>query len=190
MRRPTAAGCTCILSPEIAGELKWAGFDMLSHANNHAFDYGSTAVLETLSMPEKAGLVIAGSGKDLQAARAPRYFRSRGPPPSRLSRWHRRSCPTARLPLRSRRRSSTARPELNPGWTLAPRSRERSSAAARRGRCRAIGERFPVSIRRPGMCAGASSSAFGSVRADTERTRLLACSRSTREANLGAIAAR
>ena len=61
-------------SPEIASELKWAGFDMLAHANNHAFDYGSTAVLETIEHAENAGLVIAGSGKDLQEARAPHYF--------------------------------------------------------------------------------------------------------------------
>jgi poly-gamma-glutamate capsule biosynthesis protein CapA/YwtB (metallophosphatase superfamily) len=59
---------------EIARELKWAGFDILAHANNHAFDYGSTAVLETLEHVESAGLVVAGSGKDLQEARAPRYF--------------------------------------------------------------------------------------------------------------------
>jgi poly-gamma-glutamate capsule biosynthesis protein CapA/YwtB (metallophosphatase superfamily) len=60
--------------PEIAGELRWAGFDMLAHANNHTFDYGSTAVLETVEHAEKAGLLIAGSGKDLQTARAPRYL--------------------------------------------------------------------------------------------------------------------
>lgn len=64
--------------PEIASELKWAGFDMLAHANNHAFDYGSTAILETLHHAREAGLLVAGSGADLQEARAPRYFRTRG----------------------------------------------------------------------------------------------------------------
>ena len=34
--------------PQIAAELKWAGFDMLAHANNHAFDYGESGILETL----------------------------------------------------------------------------------------------------------------------------------------------
>lgn len=61
--------------PEIARELKWAGFDMLAHANNHAFDYGVTGILETIEHIEQEGLIIAGSGKDLQSARAPRYFK-------------------------------------------------------------------------------------------------------------------
>lgn len=64
--------------PAIAAELKWAGFDMVAHANNHAFDYGSTAILETLHHAREAGLLVAGSGRDLQEARAPRYFRSQG----------------------------------------------------------------------------------------------------------------
>ena len=61
-------------SPAVAGELKWAGVDMVAHANNHAFDYGSTGILETLAHVEAAGLVLAGAGRDLQAARAPRYL--------------------------------------------------------------------------------------------------------------------
>jgi poly-gamma-glutamate synthesis protein (capsule biosynthesis protein) len=60
--------------PEIAAELVWAGIDMVAHANNHAFDYGSIGVLENLQHVAKSGLVLAGSGKDLQDARAPRYF--------------------------------------------------------------------------------------------------------------------
>jgi len=64
--------------PEIAAELKWAGFDMLAHANNHTFDYGSTGVLETIEHAERAGLVLSGSGADLQRARAPGYFRCDG----------------------------------------------------------------------------------------------------------------
>lgn len=60
--------------PEIATELNWAGIDMVAHANNHTFDYGSIGVLENLENVMAAGLVLAGSGKDLQHARAPRYF--------------------------------------------------------------------------------------------------------------------
>jgi len=60
--------------PAIAGELKWAGVDMVAHANNHAFDYGSTGILETLEHARAAGLVLAGAGRDLQDARAPRYL--------------------------------------------------------------------------------------------------------------------
>ena len=60
--------------PRIAHELAWAGIDMVSGANNHAFDYGSTGVLDTLDSVAAAGMAIAGSGRDLQAARAPAYF--------------------------------------------------------------------------------------------------------------------
>jgi poly-gamma-glutamate capsule biosynthesis protein CapA/YwtB (metallophosphatase superfamily) len=59
--------------PQIAKELKWAGFDMLVHANNHSFDYGPSGVLETIEHVARAGLILAGSGEDLQQARAPRY---------------------------------------------------------------------------------------------------------------------
>jgi poly-gamma-glutamate capsule biosynthesis protein CapA/YwtB (metallophosphatase superfamily) len=58
----------------IAAELAWAGVDLVAHANNHTFDYGSIGVLETLDSAARAGLGLAGSGKDLQAARAPAYF--------------------------------------------------------------------------------------------------------------------
>ena len=49
---------------------------MVAHANNHTFDYGSIGVLENLENVRAAGLVLAGSGKDLQHARAPRYFKT------------------------------------------------------------------------------------------------------------------
>ena len=60
--------------PAMAHELAWAGIDMVSGANNHTFDYGSTGVLATLDSVAAAGLEIAGSGPDLQAARAPAYL--------------------------------------------------------------------------------------------------------------------
>jgi len=59
--------------PDIAAELHWAGFDLLSHANNHVFDYGPGGVLETHEHVLSAGLEIAGSGNDLQRARTPGY---------------------------------------------------------------------------------------------------------------------
>ena len=62
--------------PIIAKELAWAGFDMVGHANNHTYDYGAIGVLENLHHVRQAGLVLAGSGEDLQRARAPAYFRS------------------------------------------------------------------------------------------------------------------
>ena len=67
-----SGGIWAAAPPAIARELKWAGVDAVGHANNHAFDYGSTGILETLEHVAAAGLVLAGSGKDLQEARAPR----------------------------------------------------------------------------------------------------------------------
>lgn len=61
--------------PQVAFELARAGFKMVSHANNHAFDYGSTGVLENLDNMRKAGLALAGSGEDLHAARSPAFCR-------------------------------------------------------------------------------------------------------------------
>ena len=61
-------------NPAVAIDLAWAGIDMLANANNHAFDYGSLGVLENLDNVARAGLLLAGSGKDLQAARTPAYF--------------------------------------------------------------------------------------------------------------------
>ncbi len=60
--------------PEIAGEIRWAGIDMVGHANNHTFDYGSIGVLENLENVSAAGMLLAGSGPDLQRAREPRYL--------------------------------------------------------------------------------------------------------------------
>lgn len=64
--------------PQIAGELKWAGVDMVAHANNHTFDYGSIGILETLEHVDDAGLILAGSGKDLQEARKSRMMKVAG----------------------------------------------------------------------------------------------------------------
>jgi poly-gamma-glutamate synthesis protein (capsule biosynthesis protein) len=64
--------------PRVADELRWAGVDMASHANNHAFDYGSVGILETLEHCRAAGLVVAGTGENLQEAQAPRFAQSAG----------------------------------------------------------------------------------------------------------------
>ena len=64
--------------PSIAAELRWAGVDMVSSANNHAFDYGSGGILETLAHVGRAGIAVAGIGPDLQHARAPVYHDAAG----------------------------------------------------------------------------------------------------------------
>ena len=57
----------------IPAELKWAGFNLVSTANNHAYDFGAQGLLSTLAALDDAGLAHAGTGANLALARAPAY---------------------------------------------------------------------------------------------------------------------
>lgn len=59
-----------------AAELKALGFDLLSRANNHAFDYELAGLEATSQVLDAAGLVHAGVGADLGTARAPAFYES------------------------------------------------------------------------------------------------------------------
>ncbi len=58
----------------IPSELKWAGFNLFSTANNHAFDFGLAGMHSTLKALDDAGLVHAGTGENLAMARGPSYL--------------------------------------------------------------------------------------------------------------------
>ncbi|MBI5235513.1 MAG: CapA family protein [Deltaproteobacteria bacterium] len=58
--------------------LKQAGFDLLSLANNHALDYGDTAIEKTIKALGKAGILFFGAGKELMQARTPAVVTIRG----------------------------------------------------------------------------------------------------------------
>jgi poly-gamma-glutamate synthesis protein (capsule biosynthesis protein) len=60
--------------PALAADLVWAGFDMVSRANNHTGDYGVLGMRLTTQYVAKAGLVQAGVGESLIEAREPRYL--------------------------------------------------------------------------------------------------------------------
>lgn len=60
--------------PYLAEELKWAGFDMVSCAMNHAGDYSYGGMFSTMDAVEKAGLVFSGMGGNLGLARSPAYL--------------------------------------------------------------------------------------------------------------------
>ncbi len=60
--------------PALASELVWAGFDMVSRANNHTGDYGALGMRLTTQYVAKAGLVQAGVGESLAEAREPKYL--------------------------------------------------------------------------------------------------------------------
>lgn len=60
--------------PALAKELVWAGFDMVSLANNHTGDYGTEGMRLTREHAETAGLVTAGVGENLYEAREARFL--------------------------------------------------------------------------------------------------------------------
>lgn len=53
--------------------IKYAGFDMVTLANNHLNDYGSEGVLDTMRVCHNEGVDIVGAGKDINQAAAILY---------------------------------------------------------------------------------------------------------------------
>lgn len=74
---PVSGGTYMAAPPRLARELVWMGFDLVSTANNHAFDYGPEGLLRTRKALVEAGLVPAGTGENLARARAPGYVETR-----------------------------------------------------------------------------------------------------------------
>ena len=58
--------------------LRQLGVDAVSLANNHVYDYGERAFLDTLSALENNGIKYTGGGKDSKEAKKPVYFQSKG----------------------------------------------------------------------------------------------------------------
>ncbi|HEV2388311.1 MAG TPA: CapA family protein [Candidatus Acidoferrales bacterium] len=67
-------GAWIIDLPGVPDDVKRMGFSMVERANNHATDWGVEGMEETDKRLDDAGLIHAGTGKDLAAARAPRYL--------------------------------------------------------------------------------------------------------------------
>ena len=57
--------------PRAIEGLLYAGFDVLSIANNHIWDYGVNAVSDTISILEKAGIGVIGGGTSYAEAHKP-----------------------------------------------------------------------------------------------------------------------
>ncbi|MCR4756647.1 MAG: CapA family protein [Butyrivibrio sp.] len=60
--------------PETASILNDMGVDIVGLANNHAYDYGEQALLDTFTTVNNAGIVYAGAGKNLEEASHPVYY--------------------------------------------------------------------------------------------------------------------
>ena len=57
-----------------ARDIKTMGISMVSKANNHATDWGMDGLAATLGWLAAAGVIEAGAGEGLDAARAPAYL--------------------------------------------------------------------------------------------------------------------
>ena len=63
-------------APSLLKEITWAGFDMVSLANNHTVDYGIEGLRISRDWVRKSGLTFSGVGDNLTLARAPGYLDS------------------------------------------------------------------------------------------------------------------
>jgi len=64
--------------PEYVETLTYAGFNLVSLANNHILDYGVSAMLDTMEHLAAAGIVHAGVGENIFEARRPRVIEIKG----------------------------------------------------------------------------------------------------------------
>jgi poly-gamma-glutamate capsule biosynthesis protein CapA/YwtB (metallophosphatase superfamily) len=62
------------MPPALLDEVKWLGIDLVSCANNHAYDYGEAGLLATIRHLDAAAVAHSGSGRNLAEARAPAYL--------------------------------------------------------------------------------------------------------------------
>lgn len=61
-------------NPERMELLKQMGTDIVSLSNNHVFDYGKDALLDTTDLLDKAGIPYVGGGRNIEEAKRPIYF--------------------------------------------------------------------------------------------------------------------
>jgi poly-gamma-glutamate synthesis protein (capsule biosynthesis protein) len=69
-----SGGTYMTTEPHLLEDLKWLGVNLVSTANNHAYDYGEEGILATCRYLDAAGIVHAGSGRHLKEARSPAYL--------------------------------------------------------------------------------------------------------------------
>jgi poly-gamma-glutamate synthesis protein (capsule biosynthesis protein) len=97
--------------PPILKELVWAGFDLVSRANNHAGDFGALGSQITSRYVRDAGLVEAGVGGSLAEAREARFLET---PKGRIALVSAASTFTPHSRAGNTRGDMPARPGLSP----------------------------------------------------------------------------
>lgn len=68
---PTKTKTLHLASPGALASVRDLGFHAVTHANNHAFDLGPPGIASTRAAAEAAGLRLAGSGRNIEAAASP-----------------------------------------------------------------------------------------------------------------------
>jgi len=58
---------------EFGWEILKLGINLVGMANNHALDYGTDGLLDSMRILRQSGIAFAGAGRNLQEARAPVY---------------------------------------------------------------------------------------------------------------------
>jgi poly-gamma-glutamate synthesis protein (capsule biosynthesis protein) len=76
--QPEAKTFTFQAPPSAFSALKAAGVDVVTMANNHAADYGSAGLAQTLAAIRQTGFPVVGLGADARAAFAPYYTQVNG----------------------------------------------------------------------------------------------------------------
>ena len=97
--------------PALAGELAWAGIDMVARANNHAGDYGVLGMDLTTRYVAEAGILQAGVGGSLAEAREARFLET---PKARVALVSVASSFARHMAAGRSRDDVPARPGLNP----------------------------------------------------------------------------
>ena len=97
--------------PALINEITWAGFDLVSRANNHAGDFGVLGAQMTTKYVRQAGLVQAGVGDSLTEAREAKFLET---PRGRIALISAASTFTAHSRAGDTRGDMPARPGLNP----------------------------------------------------------------------------
>lgn len=124
-------------APAMAQELKWAGIDMVSLANNHTGDYGAEGMRITIQHLDAANLLHAGAGENLHEAREARFLETHDGRVALISM-------SSTFPDHSRagaaRGAVKGRPGLSPLRIQTTRTVERARLEELRGVLRAMGQ--------------------------------------------------
>ena len=126
--------------PALVKDLVWAGFDVVSRANNHAGDYGAGGMRLTTKYVREAGLVQAGVGDSLAEAREAKFLDT---PAGRVALVSAASTFPDHARASDTRGDMPARPGLNPLRFTSTYIVTRDRLDALRGVARELGLRAP-----------------------------------------------